>query len=134
MLLKKKKTICSIYVMGRVFEWIKRQGGINKMYANSLKKATLIYDAIARSNGFYVCPVDTAYRSRMNIPFRIGSVDGDEVLEKQFLSGAEALKMVQLKGHRSVGGIRASLYNAVTIDEAEQLANYMKSFYAANKK
>lgn len=114
--------------MGRVFEWIKRQGGIDTMYACSLAKSKLIYDVIAESNGFYVCPVDEKYRSRMNLPFRIGSSTGDEALEKEFLAGAEAQQMLQLKGHRSVGGIRASLYNAVTVKDAETLAAYMKDF------
>lgn len=120
--------------MGRNFEWIKRQGGIQKMYSNSNAKSKLIYDVIANSGGFYVCPVDKAYRSRMNVPFRIGSITGDDALEKEFLTGAEALKMVQLKGHRSVGGIRASLYNAVSVDDATKLANYMQTFYDSHKK
>lgn len=118
--------------MGCVFEWIKRQGGIDQMYANSLKKSTLIYDTIASTNGFYTCPVEPAVRSRMNIPFRI--VGGDDALEKQFLAGAESQRMVQLKGHRSVGGIRASLYNAVTVEDAEKLANYMRHFFDTHKK
>lgn len=123
-----------IYVMGRVFEWIKRQGGISAMYTKSLTKSKLILDVIEKSDNFYVCPVDKEFRSRMNIPFRIGSATGDEALEKKFLVGAEKLKMVQLKGHRSVGGIRASLYNAVSVDDAERLAKYMKEFHETNKK
>lgn len=119
--------------MERVFAWIKRQGGIKQMYENSLKKSNLIYGEIEKSNGFYVCPVDPTYRSRMNVPFRIGSVAGDDALEKKFLAGAAALKMLQLKGHRSVGGIRASLYNAVTVENAEVLAKYMTEFYNNNK-
>lgn len=90
------------------------------------KKSKLIYDAIEQSNGFYVCPVAKACRSRMNIPFRI---QNNEELENAFVAGASKQNMLQLKGHRSVGGIRASLYNAVTLEEAETLANYMKSFY-----
>lgn len=120
--------------MGRVFEWIKREGGISAMYSNSLTKSKLILDVIENSNNFYVCPVDKEFRSRMNIPFRVGAATGDETLEKKFLSGAEQQKMVQLKGHRSVGGIRASLYNAVSVSDAEVLAKYMKAFYEANKK
>lgn len=114
--------------MGLVFKWIKRQGGIDTMYANSLAKSKIIYDVIGQSNGFYVCPVEKLYLSRMNLPFRIGSLAGDEALEKEFLVGAEAEKMLQLKGHRSVGGIRASLYNAVSVHDAQTLANYMKAF------
>lgn len=120
--------------MGRVFEWIKRQGGISSMFRSSLAKSKLILDVIENSGNFYVCPVDKEYRSRMNIPFRVGAATGDETLEKKFLAGAEKLKMVQLKGHRSVGGIRASLYNAVSVDDAKLLAEYMQEFYKTNKK
>lgn len=123
-----------IYVMGRVFAWIKRHGGVDEMYRQSLNKSQLIYDVIAKSNGFYYCPVDKKVRSRMNVPFRIGGSSGDEELEKQFLKGAEALGMQQLKGHRSVGGIRASLYNAVTIDEAKALQEYMLNFLTTHQK
>uniref|UniRef100_A0A6B2EFR0 Phosphoserine aminotransferase n=1 Tax=Phlebotomus kandelakii TaxID=1109342 RepID=A0A6B2EFR0_9DIPT len=123
-----------IYVMGRVFAWIKRQGGVKAMYDASIKKSQMIYNEIARSGGFYCCPLNEACRSRMNIPFRIGGLQGDDALEKAFLKGAEARKMVQLKGHRSVGGIRASLYNAVTIEDAETLAKYMRDFFEEHKK
>jgi len=123
----------SIYVMGLVFEWIKLKGGVEAMNANAVKKSQLIYKAIENSNGFYTCPVDLKYRSRMNVPFRAGSATGDEAIESEFLKGAEKLGMVQLKGHRSVGGIRASLYNAVTIENAEVLAKYMNEFYNSHK-
>ncbi|XP_052869916.1 probable phosphoserine aminotransferase [Anopheles cruzii] len=117
-----------IYVMGRVFAWIKRHGGVEEMHRKSLTKSQLVYDVIANSNGFYYCPVEARVRSRMNVPFRIGGAAGDEDLEKLFLKGAEALGMQQLKGHRSVGGIRASLYNAVTVEEATALKQYMQEF------
>lgn len=121
-----------IYVVGRVFTWIKRHGGVEKMYQASLTKSNMIYDVVAASKDFYYCPVEQNVRSRMNVPFRIGGADGNETLEKEFLKGAEALGMQQLKGHRSVGGIRASLYNAVTAEEAEALRNYMLDFHAKN--
>lgn len=114
--------------------WIKRNGGVDAMYANSLKKSQLIYDLIESSDGFFTCPIEKRYRSRMNVVFRVGGGDGDEQLEKDFLKGAEQLKMLQLKGHRSVGGIRASLYNAVTLEDTETLYNYMKSFHSQYKK
>lgn len=114
-------------------KWIKKMGGINTMSENSLKKSTLVYGAIEESAGFYTCPVEKAYRSRMNAVFRVGVGGGDEALEKEFLKGAEALGMVQLKGHRSVGGIRASLYNAVTLEDTETLVNYMKTFSSKHK-
>lgn len=119
--------------MGRVFEWIKRNGGVSGMDQRSLKKSQLIYKTIDESNGFYVCPVDSKCRSRMNIPFRIGGLAGDEDLEKEFLKKAEDMGMLQLKGHRSVGGIRASLYNAITVENAETLAKYMRDFYQSKK-
>lgn len=118
--------------MGRVFDWIKRQGGLEAMNKLSLKKSQMVYKVIEDSNGFYYCPIDASARSRMNIPFRVGGPGGNENLEKEFLKGAEAKGMVQLKGHRSVGGIRASLYNAVTVKEAETLVKYMKEFFENN--
>ncbi|XP_058062681.1 probable phosphoserine aminotransferase [Anopheles bellator] len=123
-----------IYVMGRVFAWIKRYGGVEEMHRKSLTKSQLVYDVIAKSNGFYYCPVEARVRSRMNVPFRIGGAGGDEELEKLFLKGAEALGMQQLKGHRSVGGIRASLYNAVTVEEATALKQYMQEFLKKHSK
>jgi phosphoserine aminotransferase len=115
--------------MGLVFKWIKRNGGVEGMNERALQKSQLIYKAIEDSNGFYVCPVNPSFRSRMNIPFRIGGASGDDHLEKEFLKKAEANGMLQLKGHRSVGGIRASLYNALTVENAETLAKFMREFY-----
>lgn len=125
--------ICRIYVMGLVFHWIKQNGGVEGMSKNSEIKSKLIYDIIDQSNGFYYCPVEKNVRSRMNVPFRIGTPQGNDKLEKAFLLQAESKGMIQLKGHRSVGGIRASLYNAITIEETQKLANLMKEFYENNK-
>lgn len=69
----------------------------------------------------------------MNLPFRIGGLNGDDALEKEFLQNAEQKKMMQLKGHRSVGGIRASLYNAITLENTQTLAEFMKEFYESKK-
>ncbi|XP_054288350.1 probable phosphoserine aminotransferase [Macrosteles quadrilineatus] len=118
-----------VFVMLRVFEWIKRQGGVQEMAARSAKKSSLIYNAIQQSADFYLCPVKPRARSRVNIPFRIAA--GAE-LEAKFLSEAKKRNMIQLKGHRLVGGIRASLYNAVTVEEAQTLADFMKEFQKAN--
>ncbi|NXE79582.1 SERC aminotransferase, partial [Cochlearius cochlearius] len=118
----------SIYIMGLVLEWIKNNGGAAAMDKLSLIKSRMIYDIIDKSNGFYVCPVEKKNRSRMNVPFRIGSIKGDEALEKKFLEKAVELNMISLKGHRSVGGIRASLYNAVTVEDVQKLATFMRSF------
>jgi phosphoserine aminotransferase len=119
--------------MGRVFEWLKRNGGIAGMDKRSEEKSKLIYQIIDGSNGFYSCPVDKSFRSRMNLPFRIGGLKGDDALEKEFLQKAEQMKMMQLKGHRSVGGIRASLYNAITLENTQTLAGFMKEFYESKK-
>lgn len=117
--------------MSRVFEWLKRNDGVEGMSKLAQKKSQLIYDTINKSNGFYTCPVDEQCRSRMNLPFRI--CGGDEALEKEFLQKAEKVGMVQLKGHRSVGGIRASLYNAISMENTETLNKFMNEFYE-NKK
>lgn len=92
-----------IYVVGLVFEWIKRNDGIEGMQNFAKKKSSKIYDVIDNSGGFYTCPIKRDARSRMNVPFRIN--EGDEKLEKEFLSGAAARGMLQLKGHRSVKNI-----------------------------
>ncbi|XP_031426921.1 phosphoserine aminotransferase [Clupea harengus] len=118
----------SIYIMSLVLEWIKNNGGTEAMERLNIQKSSLIYDIISASNGFYTCPVDPDCRSRMNVPFRVGSSQGDDALEKKFLDGAAKLGMISLKGHRSVGGVRASLYNAVTVEDAQALANYMSRF------
>ncbi|XP_018614550.2 phosphoserine aminotransferase [Scleropages formosus] len=118
----------SIYIMSLVLEWIKNNGGTAAMERLNKQKSNMIYDIINGSGGFYVCPVDMSCRSRMNIPFRIGGKEGDEALEKKFLDGASKLGMISLKGHRSVGGIRVSLYNAVTMEDVGVLAAYMKEF------
>lgn len=118
----------SIYIMGLVLEWIKNNGGSAAMEMLNKQKSAMIYDIISSSNDFYVCPVETACRSRMNVPFRVGKKEGDDALEKQFLEGAAKRGMISLKGHRSVGGIRASLYNAVTLEDTKALAAYMREF------
>ncbi|XP_033272564.2 phosphoserine aminotransferase isoform X2 [Orcinus orca] len=96
--------------------------------------SVLDYKVQAGNNSLYNtppcfrCPVEPQNRSRMNIPFRIGNTKGDDALEKRFLDKALELNMISLKGHRSVGGIRASLYNAVTIEDVQKLAAFMKNF------
>ncbi|XP_026481823.1 probable phosphoserine aminotransferase [Ctenocephalides felis] len=123
-----------IYVMGRVFEWIKRHGGVEGMQKNAATKSRMLYDLIDSSDGFYSCPVKPHVRSRMNVPFRVGGAGGDEALEEIFLKGAQQKGMLQLKGHRLVGGIRASIYNAVTVENVRCLTEYMKEFMKTHKK
>ncbi|XP_029471587.1 phosphoserine aminotransferase [Rhinatrema bivittatum] len=118
----------SIYIMELVLDWIKNNGGSTSMEKLSLMKSQMIYDIIDESHGFYVCPVEIKSRSKMNIPFRIGNAKGDDILEKKFLDKAAELGMISLKGHRSVGGIRASLYNAVTVEEVQKLSTFMRNF------
>jgi len=120
--------VFSIYLTKLVLEWIRHIGGVDTLHQRNLTKSSLIYDLIDSSDGFYRCPVEATFRSRMNIPFRIGGAPGDVDLEKRFIVGAEARGMISLKGHRSVGGIRASLYNAITVEETQKLADYMKEF------
>lgn len=114
--------------MEKVLQWIIKQGGVPKMEEQSANKSKLIYDAMIASNSFYCCPIDENVRSRINIPFRVGGPNGNEELEDKFLQESEKLQMYQLKGHRSVGGIRASLYNAITLDEVKLLVQFMQEF------
>jgi len=121
----------SIYMMGLVFEWMKEHGGVDSIAKNNEQKANSLYRLIDNSNGFYLAPVSPCSRSRMNIPMRIKG--GDEALEKKFLEEALKNGMVELKGHRSVGGIRISLYNAITYEEVKRLLAFMSDFQQAHQ-
>ncbi|GMT26678.1 hypothetical protein PFISCL1PPCAC_17975 [Pristionchus fissidentatus] len=125
-------SVYGIYITKLVLEWIRDTGGVNKLFTTNQEKSRLMYETIDGSDGFFSCPVDAAHRSHMNVPFRIGG--GDESLEAAFLKGATERGMVGLKGHRSVGGIRASIYNAVTLDETKALVDWMNEFETANRK
>jgi phosphoserine aminotransferase len=106
-----------------VFKWLKKQGGLAAMEARNLEKSKLLYDTID-SSSFYQNKVERGSRSRMNIPFFLI----DESRNEDFLSGAKARGLVQLKGHKSVGGMRASIYNAVPLEGVKALVEYMKEF------
>ena len=108
---------------GLVFEYLIARGGVQEIEKVNEKKAKLLYDYIDQSK-IYQSHIDPKVRSRMNVPFRINPPE----LEAQFLAGAEALRMYQLKGHRSVGGLRASIYNAMTLEGVTALIDYMKAF------
>ncbi|CAH1252462.1 PSAT1 [Branchiostoma lanceolatum] len=123
----------SIYIMGLVFQWLKSLGGAAAMEELNRKKSEAVYSTIDSLPDFYFCPVDKAARSRMNITFRIGSPSGDETLEKRFLEEAQKHGFVSLKGHRSVGGLRASLYNAITAQDVDTLVSFMKEFHQVNQ-
>jgi phosphoserine aminotransferase len=113
----------SWYVAGAVFQWIKRQGGLAAMERHNRAKAEKLYAAIDGS-GFYRNPVAKDARSWMNVPFVVPNAD----LDKPFLEGAKAAGLVALEGHRSVGGMRASIYNAMPMAGVEALVGYMKEF------
>ena len=113
----------SMYVAGLVFKWLKQQGGLVSMEKQNIAKAKLLYEFLDSSR-FFHNPVAKEDRSRMNVPFTLKS----DKLDAEFLNGAEAKGMVQLKGHRSVGGMRASLYNAMPIEGVQALVTYMKEF------
>jgi len=120
---------------GLVMKWVQSNGGLKGMRDRSLKKSNLVYEVIDTSNGFYYNPVDKKYRSSVTIPFRVGGSSGNEELEKLFLKEAESVhNMIQLKGHRSVGGIRASMYNAMTVEEVTVVVNFMKEFQKQHHK
>lgn len=115
-----------IYMLGEVLKWVEAQGGVEAVAKRNEEKAALIYDVIDNSNGFYVGHAEEGSRSLMNITFRVA----DEELEKQFLAEAKEAGFVGLNGHRSVGGCRASTYNAVPVETCQALATFMKDFQA----
>jgi phosphoserine aminotransferase len=113
----------ALYVAGLVFEWLKARGGLAAMAQRNREKAALLYDTLDAS-GFYHSPVARENRSLMNVPFTLA----DPALDEAFLKGAKEAGLVQLKGHRSVGGMRASIYNAMPIEGVRALVDYMKAF------
>ena len=113
----------SIYIAGLVFKWLKALGGVAEIERRNVAKARLLYDYLD-STDFYRNPVAKEDRSRMNVPFTLKEAKLDE----EFLKGAAKQGMVQLKGHRSVGGMRASIYNAMPIEGVQRLVEYMKQF------
>ena len=115
----------AIYIAGLVYQWLKKQGGLAAMEAHNRKKAALLYDLLD-ATPFYTSPVARSDRSLMNVPFTLPT----EELTTAFLQGAKERGMVQLKGHSSVGGIRASIYNAMPLEGVQALADYMKEFAA----
>jgi phosphoserine aminotransferase len=113
----------AIYIAGLVFQWLKRQGGLAAIEARNIEKSTLLYDFIDSSE-FYWNRVERGSRSRMNVPFFLADASRNE----DFLAGAKARGLLQLKGHKSVGGMRASIYNAMPLDGVKALVEYMKAF------
>ena len=117
-----------IYVAGLVFQWLKRQGGLAGIAAVNAEKARILYECIDQSGGFYANPVDPDCRSRMNVPFTLA----DPALDAVFLAEAKAAGLVSLKGHKSVGGMRASIYNAIPLDGVRVLVDFMNDFAKRN--
>jgi phosphoserine aminotransferase len=117
-----------VYVLGLVLQWIEKAGGLKAMGERNLGKAKTVYDAIDGSGGFYRGHAEPQSRSQMNVTFRLPS----EAQEKQFITESQAAGMVGLAGHRSVGGARASLYNAVSPEMCQTLASFMGDFAKKN--
>lgn len=119
----------AIYTVGLVLEWLEAQGGVAAIEKRNALKAKLLYDTID-SSGFYRCPVERESRSKMNVVFRVAG--GDEAVEAKFVKEAEAANIAGVKGHRNVGGMRASLYNAVEPEAVEALTVFMREFERKN--
>ena len=118
--------VFQIYVIGLVMDWLRQQGGVAWAAEMAQKRSGMIYDTISNAGGggFYRCPVDERYRSTMNVVFRLPTED----LEAAFIAQANKQGLSGLKGHRSVGGCRASLYNAMPLEGAQALADFMQEF------
>ena len=116
-----------IYICGKVFQWLKQTGGLEAMAKRNQEKASILYDFLDNSKLFRGT-VRKADRSLMNVPF----VTGNQELDARFVQEAEAAGLVNLKGHRSVGGMRASIYNAMPKEGVEALVSFMKAFELKN--
>ncbi|MBU1690099.1 MAG: 3-phosphoserine/phosphohydroxythreonine transaminase [Gammaproteobacteria bacterium] len=113
----------SLYIAGLVFKWLKRLGGLAEMDKRNNAKAALLYDCLD-SSGFYHCPVAKDSRSRMNVPFTLK----DAALDEEFLKQSKARGLAQLKGHRLLGGMRASIYNPMPLEGVQALVDFMREF------
>lgn len=116
--------VFSIWMVNRVLHWLKRKGGVDAMAQLAEQRSQLLYQCIDNSSDFYRCPIQSAHRSQMNVVFKLPDKD----LEVEFLRQATDLKLMHLRGHRVVGGIRASIYNAMPIEGVQALVNHMQSF------
>jgi len=119
----------AVYIVGLMLDWIESEGGIAGIEKRNEAKAKALYDAIDAS-GYYKCPIEKGSRSKMNAVFRVAG--GDEAVEKKFAREAEGAGLVGVKGHRSVGGMRISMYNAVTLSAIEALVGFMREFERKN--
>ena len=123
----------AVYILSLVTEWMAAEGGAAGMQKRNEAKSKLLYETIDGSNGYYRCPVERASRSQMNVVFRVGgrADHGDEAVEKEFAKQATAAGLIGTPGHRSVGGMRISLYNAVGLDAVQALVGFMREFQRA---
>jgi phosphoserine aminotransferase len=119
----------AIYIVGLVLEWVEAHGGAAGIEKLNEAKAKVLYDALD-VDGYYKCPVEKESRSRMNVVFRVAG--GDEAVEKEFTKEAAAAGIAGIQGHRSVGGMRVSLYNAVTLEAVQALVGFMREFQRTN--
>lgn len=119
----------ALYIAGLVFKWVLSQGGVEGMLKRNTQKSELVYSLLDDNKDFYDPHADSKYRSHMNVTFRLKNAE----LEAKFLEEAKKDGLIELKGHRSVGGMRASLYNAMPIEGAQRLAEFMKKFKQANQ-
>lgn len=117
-----------IYMLGKVLKWMQAEGGLAAMQTMAAKKSGLLYSTIDQSGGYFNCPVEKISRSHMNVVFRLPS----EQLEQKFIAQADEADLLNLKGHRSVGGCRASIYNALPYQSVEALSHFMQTFQQAN--
>jgi len=118
-----------IYMANNMFEWIKEMGGLDEIEKRNYKKSQLLYNFIDSSE-FYSNPIDKEYRSRMNV---ICKIKKGENLEKKFILEAESKGILGTAGHRSVGGLRFSIYNSISIESVEFLIDFMKKFEKENQ-
>lgn len=118
-----------IYMVNKTLHWIKEQGGVDAVEKNNAVKAQLIYDVIDNSNGFYIGHAEKPFRSNMNITFNLATPE----LEKDFIAQGKAAGFIGINGHRSVGGSRASTYNAVPLEACQALAAFMQQYQQSHQ-
>ncbi|CAH1101362.1 unnamed protein product [Psylliodes chrysocephalus] len=126
--------IFSVYILGKILQWVKKEGGLDRMESLSRHKSQLIYEYIDQTEGFYNIFANKPVRSKINICIRIGNSTGDADLEEKFIQEAELHNMYQLRGHHLVKGIRISLFNSITIKEVKTLLKFMIEFEAKHRK
>lgn len=121
-------SVFCIYTLNKMLHWIKNMGGVDALEILNKKKADLLYDTIDGSGGFYRGHAEPAFRSRMNVTFNLA----DPAMEKDFIAKAKENQLIGVGGHRLVGGCRVSLYNAVTLEAAEAMTDFMKEYARTN--